>query len=327
MAGNRFLSKIIRILAACLALSMAFSAIILFVVMPLAIKGDEIETPNLTGNSQSGAEQLLKNSNIRFQIDSNSARFSSEIPAGYILDQIPPPRAKMKRRKPIKLILSRGPERSVVPNLIGKPLREIESLMQASGLKRGELVKIHSDDFPISDTVIAQYPSAESDLKRGDKIDLLVSQGRYPTWLLMPKLKGLKLQEAEAVIKNSHLSRGEVETVYQPDLENGIVIHQTPDAGERVKIGQVVNYQVSISEQGRRTIDLRPVVFSYRIPAVGSKPRKVKIFLYDDRGNQELIDRMYNPGAQISLPLQILGKGVVKVFLDDSDQPVEEKNL
>lgn len=323
----RGLSKIIKFLAICLGLAMAFAFLILFVVMPLAIKGDEIEAPNLVGESQSEAEQRLKNSNIRFQIDPNSARFSSESPAGYIVDQSPPPGVKMKRRKPIQLILSKGPESSVAPDVIGKQLREVETLIQAVGLKMGGVVKIHSDDFPQADSVIAQYPPAESDLKRGDKVDFLVSKGRYSTWIIMPNLKGLRLQEAETLLKNSNLERGDVETVYKPDLESGIVIQQNPEAGERVKIGQVVDYKVSVSERGSRSIALRPVVFSYKIPAVGAKQRRVKILLADERGEQEIIDKMYNPGSQISLPLQILGEAMVQVFLDDMDRPVEEKKL
>src|SRR5678816_2161203 len=55
--------------------------------MRFAIRGREVEVPQLAGKTKEEAETILKNSGLRLKV--SSSRFSSEVAEGKVLEQIP----------------------------------------------------------------------------------------------------------------------------------------------------------------------------------------------------------------------------------------------
>ncbi|MFC5712196.1 Stk1 family PASTA domain-containing Ser/Thr kinase [Thalassorhabdus alkalitolerans] len=81
-----------------------------------------------------------------------------------------------------------------------------------------------------------------------------------PGWLMVqdvdvPNLEGLTLEEAEEELQEAGLT-GNVERVYDEEVEEGFVIRQRPQAGSTVKVESQVNVFVS---QGREMIEMPDV--------------------------------------------------------------------
>src|SRR2546427_10879513 len=72
--------------AAILAVAGIVSAL---TAMRFAIRGREVEVPPLAGKTADQAKEILTRSGL--VLKPASSRFSSAVPEGHILDQIPPP--------------------------------------------------------------------------------------------------------------------------------------------------------------------------------------------------------------------------------------------
>ncbi|PYS32604.1 MAG: hypothetical protein DMG14_34095 [Acidobacteria bacterium] len=89
--------------------------------MRFAIRGREVEVPQLAGRTQEEAEQILRGRGLKLRV--SSSRFSSEVAEGRVLEQIPPSGTTLKVDRTVRVLLSLGEQRYAVPNLIGTTWR------------------------------------------------------------------------------------------------------------------------------------------------------------------------------------------------------------
>src|SRR3989454_8457308 len=97
----------ITLMVAILAVSSIVSAL---TAMRFAIRGREVEVPQLAGKTKDEAEEILKGRSLRLKV-SSSSRFSSEVPEGKVLEQIPPSGTRIKVDRTVKILLSLGERR------------------------------------------------------------------------------------------------------------------------------------------------------------------------------------------------------------------------
>src|SRR5579872_4105861 len=74
--------------------------------MRFAIRGREVVVPPLVGKTQAEAQKMLEDNGLLLKI--SSKRFSSEIPEGHIVDQIPPSGTHLKSNRSVKVLVSLG---------------------------------------------------------------------------------------------------------------------------------------------------------------------------------------------------------------------------
>src|SRR5438094_5440645 len=103
----------IILMAAILAVAGIVSAL---TAMRFAIRGREVEVPPLAGKTADQAKEILTRSGL--VLKPASSRFSSAVPEGHILDQIPPPGTRLKVNRTVKVLLSLGERLFSVPNLV-----------------------------------------------------------------------------------------------------------------------------------------------------------------------------------------------------------------
>src|SRR5262249_43040483 len=83
--------------------------------MRFAIRGREVEVPPLSGKTADQAKDILTRNGLIFKVA--SSRFSSEVPEGQIVAQIPPAGTRIKSNRTVPVLVSLGPPRFAVPNL------------------------------------------------------------------------------------------------------------------------------------------------------------------------------------------------------------------
>ncbi|HOX27746.1 MAG TPA: protein kinase, partial [bacterium] len=99
----------------------------------------------------------------------------------------------------------------VVPSLLGKSVVEAKSTLGNANLVAVIREKMPSDEIP-QGYIMAQQPEAGIKVKAGREVALIVSSG--PEKLRVPRLIGLKVEDAEQQIKNQQFRVGQKKTEY-----------------------------------------------------------------------------------------------------------------
>jgi serine/threonine-protein kinase len=210
--------------------------------MRLAIQGSEVTVPDVVGRTVSQASQLLARSELVVKVRGH--RFDDSVPPDRIIAQSPAVATQLKRHGRVKVLVSLGPRRVLVPDLKGKTLRASRYLLLQRGLTPG-LTTMISSDGDEEDRVMSQYPAAQHQETRSPTVNLLVSSGRRKAGYLMPNLVGEPLQEVSTTLELWGIELGEVTYQSLPGLARGRVLGHTPIAGDRLLEGASVNFEVS----------------------------------------------------------------------------------
>lgn len=129
-----------------------------------------------------------------------------------------------------------------VPNVIGSTMTVARGEITKAGFKVGKITTEYSSD-EAKNIVIDQDPGADAKAKPGSKIDVVVSKGPAP--LKLPDVRGKPRAAAVAELRSAGFTNVEVTTEFSDQQKAGIVIDQTPQAGEKIQRGDTITLTVS----------------------------------------------------------------------------------
>jgi beta-lactam-binding protein with PASTA domain len=219
-----------------------------YLTLKLIVKSEDVVVvPDLVGKDVVYALEILTGLGLNIKVA--GFEYRADIPKNHVADQEPRPGAEVKRDRDVRIMVSKGSQTVVVPNLVGMDVREANIIMEENGLEGGAVSKSHSEEA-VSGEVISQAPAPGGIVKRGDMIDLLVSLGRWPVRFKMLYLDGLAPEDAILIIERSQLNLGQIRYVQRTDTPKGVVVEQDPSSGYPVTSGSLVNLTVNRSEKG-----------------------------------------------------------------------------
>lgn len=219
--------------------------------MRLAIHGREVEVPKLVGSSLREADQSLRA--LGLVLDVESQFYSADVPEGRIVSQLPQPGTRVRRGRTVRVAESLGPQRAVIPNVLGQSGRAAEINVRRRGLDVGAVALVHIPDQP-ADQVIAQSPPPQAGDAVSPKISLLVNAPLETQAYLMPDFAGRPLADAAEAVEAAGLKLGTVTSggarLTVPDGETrislpAVVRRQLPLPGAKVTPGTVVHFEVA----------------------------------------------------------------------------------
>ena len=182
-----------------------------------------VEVPSLTNLTMLEANESLSRAGLYLKIEGED--FASTIQAGRIVRQDIPAGNKVKEKRAIKVIVSKGPRVSSIPLLVEKPLSDAESLLMQKGLTIGEVISAHSDSVE-KGKIIAQKPEAHERLS--DNITVLVSLGPHELTYYCPDFLNKSFENAKEAADKLGL-------VLEAKGTGQIVAAQRPKPGSLVK--------------------------------------------------------------------------------------------
>jgi beta-lactam-binding protein with PASTA domain len=191
-----------------------------------------VEVPNLYGKSLVESNKILSDRGLYLKIEGED--FSSTIPPGNIIKQDIPPGEKIKEKRSIKVIISKGPKIRAVPLLLNETIYNADSILLQKGLKIGRVIMVHSDSVE-KDKVIAQKPGPNEQIE--DQITLIVSLGPYDREYICPDFKGMSIEQAEEILKRLNIK-------YIKKGTTGFVQLQSPPPGSLIKKGDIISLEV-----------------------------------------------------------------------------------
>nr|MDT0662125.1 Stk1 family PASTA domain-containing Ser/Thr kinase [Micromonospora sp. DSM 115978] len=214
--------------------------------------GRYTEAPQLV--SLSNADAVARAQAAGFTIAYGEPRYDENAAKDVVLGQSPASTSRILKDGTITLVLSLGPERFEVPDVVGKRFDLAQSELEQAKLavKRGP--DRFDDNLP-KGVVVAIDPEPGAQAKPGDEIVVTVSKGKAP--ITVPNLVGKNVNEARTQLQQLGL---EVVESYQDDERpKDQVIGQSPADGTGVERGAQIKLDVSKGPQAvvvPRVVDL-----------------------------------------------------------------------
>ena len=140
----------------------------------VSLGGETITVPELVRHPARQAEAEIRRAGL---IPGFEARVhDADVPEGQVIDQSPLPGALGAAGEPVHRLVSEGPRppRWVMPDLSGRPLREVQDWITLCGFRSGPARRVPSVG-KAPGTVIGQLPLAGSPIARRDVVELTVA--------------------------------------------------------------------------------------------------------------------------------------------------------
>jgi serine/threonine-protein kinase len=234
------LYRLLRAVAICVGL-VALATLSGYIAMLRFMEEDRVEVPRVIGLDSVAAEAMVKEAGLTPRVVAEE--FSATIPRGSVTSQRPARGTRLKLGSEVRLILSRGSDQLVVPDMAGLTLTQAKRVLAEAGLTLGPITPIHSDAHA-RESVIAQDPPGGAPAIRGATVRLLESLGPLEDVVVLPDLRGREMLVALNLLKELQLEARM--TFYVAVAKEGRVIAQDPPPGAQIKVGGQV--QITIGE-------------------------------------------------------------------------------
>ncbi len=136
--------------------------------------GSRVVVPSTVGATQLEAKSVLDPLGLTFVVVEK--RFSEDIPEGYVIESSPAAGKRVEQGSNINLILSKGPERFLIPQLTGLTPQAAKNLITKFPIKVEPIVEEFNSEIP-KGYVIGSNPIAGEKVKRNSKFIIIVSKG------------------------------------------------------------------------------------------------------------------------------------------------------
>jgi serine/threonine-protein kinase len=210
-----------------------------YIGMNLTLEGDRIDVPVVIGLDLKEASRQIREVGLKPRMAGEE--YHVAFPKGTVVRQSPSGGSRVRKNKEVRLMISKGSDETLAPDLVGRPLARAQRLLAEEGLLLGSTAKVHTT-LPAGE-VVAQNPPAGFPVRRGSAVSLLISLGEEERFFVMPNLVGQREEEAIAILKEMGL---EPRVTYETSggLPRRVVL-QDPSFGTRIKEKEQVTLVVA----------------------------------------------------------------------------------
>ena len=163
-------------------------------------KSEEIVVPKIIGLSQEEAKKVLESKGLKMVIGGSEP---SDEPEGTVIKVYPGEGEKAQEK--VRVTISGGANKLTAPDLKDLDKSKAEEYLKNAGLVLGAISYDYSDDVT-KGNVIRQNPSPDTEVKKGDKVDIVLSNGPKISLSKVPNLKGRSRDEAENLLRANKLT-------------------------------------------------------------------------------------------------------------------------
>ena len=227
-----------RYIAAVLAITLG-----IFGWYVLVGPGSKVVVPSIVGATEKEANNALTPLGLTLVI--TEKRFDEEISNGQIIESDPAGGGKVDAGGAVKAIISKGPERYVIPALVGLTPEAAVNLLAKYPVKVGELKEVYNDKTP-KGFVISSSPATGEKVKRDATIDLLISKGVET--LDVASYVGKSADQALNELTDAGFSVDSVDQ-FSENVLAGAVISQVPSGGAPLAKGAKITLTISKGSQ------------------------------------------------------------------------------
>ena len=291
---------------------------------------DDVNLPNFVNMTREEAEQAATNAGLQLEI---TEEFSSDVENGKVISQEPQyiEGYLVKDGSTVKIVVSKGENIKIVPDVVGKTKEEAEQAIKAEEFEV-EVVE-EANSKVQAGYVIRQDPEGEEEVNAGETVTIYVSTGIKQ--ITMEHVIGETEEEAKKTLTDIGF---EVEVVYEEDTskDDGVVLRQSIDVGTTVDDGTKVTLTVNKIQEiknGTVNINLKSLIGEeIEIADDGiteiNPTVQVRVTVTSE-GTEETVYNQEQRKDVTDLSVPVSGRGTitVKVFIDDVRKVQESLNL
>lgn len=307
-----------KLLAFFLAALVVLSGIIYAI---LGYTSGDVTVPDVKGKTIVEAEAILTKEKLGYTL---TEAYDAKVTPGVVIKQTPGAHTRVKAGRKITLVVSKGPEPGVVPDLKKKKLNDATLMLEKAKLKVGTVTVKYEAGAP-KGTVISQSIASGSKVSEGTSVDLVVNISDNQT--VVPSLAGMSLSEAQSALSSAGLSVGSVSATSSDSAKN-TVLSSDPGAGSVLDKGSAVTLVVSAGKKEEKKSSSSSGgssrIISYTVPGSGSA-KDVRIIVTDDSGSRTVFSDSVAPGTRISRSVSAGSGARVQVYLNG--ELAEDKTL
>ncbi len=223
--------------------------------------------PRVTGLTAEAAQTQLEAEGL--EVEFADEEFSEIVKAGQVISSDPQQGAEVRSGGTVTLVVSKGPERYDVPEVVGESVADAKELIKKRNLAVGTVKRTFSDTVE-QGVVISAQPKAGTSVRVDTTIDLVVSKGPPP--VSVPDLRGDAFDAAKSQLKDLGLKLSQGDQEYNNKVPAGAIISQDPASGALVPPGSTISVVVSLGP---------PLV---EVPRVVDMPLEEAIAKLEDAG-------------------------------------------
>jgi serine/threonine-protein kinase len=227
------------LLAAALAITAGLSAL---TTMRVVLKSQEVSVPSLLGRRVPDAGAVAAKQKLLIRVEGK--RNDPHMGADLVVEQDPPPGSLLKTQRSVRVWVSLGPRRLMIPAVEGESLRSGRLTLEQAGVTVGRILEV--TNAAEEGTILMQRPPAGETDKLGEEgASLLVSLGPGRRDYVMPDLIGRRASDVLVWLREAGLNVTDVNYRSYLGVEPGIVLRQSPASGYRVTPRGSVSIEVS----------------------------------------------------------------------------------
>ena len=187
--------------------------------------GSTVLVPAVAGQPRDTALGALEEAGLTSEVQED---FSEDVEKGSVISVDPSSGSEVRKGSEVLVVVSKGPERYDVPDVLGATTAEATARLEEASLARGKVTEEFDEKVP-EGQVISTTPEAGSSEKPGTKVALVVSKGRQP--IDVPDFTGKEATEAAKALADLGLEVDATQQENSDSVPKGRVISQDPAGG------------------------------------------------------------------------------------------------
>lgn len=208
----------------------------------LTIQGNQERVPDFVGANLEGANRVAGSLGLVLKVEDKL--FSDKYAASQIIQQQPPPDTRVKIGQHVHILVSLGPPRLTVPDLVGSSARVAQILAVQRGLTVGDVARVYWSGTQPGE-VVAQDPAPSRTGIQSPAVSLLVSLGQSTPSYVCPNFMGMKIEQVRYPIQSAGFTIAQVKTVPGASVPSGTILTQAPGPGTKISPGDSFTFQVA----------------------------------------------------------------------------------
>lgn len=304
---KRNIGFLIAAIVGGLLLALLVGGGILFVSSLFTVK--EVAVPDLVNMNENEAREKLGVSSLILEVTERV--HNKDIPEGKIISQNPKPNEKNKITNPVKVVVSKGPRKVVVPNLVGESYDKVKLILERESLVEGKFEQEYNE-YP-NGFVVRQSITAGISVDEGTTIDYVISIG--PEKFVMPTYIGAAIEDVKTDLIVKDLILGNITYDSNNQYPADTVLEQSIKPGTEVSRKSVVDFVVNSQKQEPTGSSSK-----LRFPLPQNLDNmKVTVYKVQNEISSRIYESMHQSSEkQLEIPVSGEGNVTFEVYINDS---------
>jgi hypothetical protein len=200
-----------------------------------------VTVPNLEGRTVAEASAMARGKGL--QVTVGREAYSEEVPAGHIVEHLPYPGKLVREGRSVELVVSLGPPRAKVPNMVGKSLAQARKLVESARLRLGTVSRRPGASEP-ADQVLAQSPAPDKEAPIDAEVNLVVSGNRRIA--SGPTREGPRAADVVVVVPEGPVVQRVKIEVHYPSGRYTVAYERVHRPGEKVRAHVVASGEATV---------------------------------------------------------------------------------